>query len=114
MKKLLLIFLLCLINACTLKPEIDYREASTHLSVGMTKEQVINILGKPEYITINGNQEVMYYESSTLGSATLLNVIFFPVAVLAQGKVASGYKSILRIYLDHTKRVTAYLSDTVR
>lgn len=38
----------------------------TSVSVGMTKAQVVSILGNPESVSGNGRQEVLYY---TLGNS---------------------------------------------
>ena len=71
-KILFLLSISILLSSCTssVRPEINYRNLSSKLSIGMTQNEVIKILGYPYKKQIESNKEVFYYISRGEVSAT--------------------------------------------
>lgn len=109
MKKLLSIFMMVLnLSACTLSPPVNYDTLSLKLTTGMTKQQVINILGEPTYKEIAGNKEKYKYESSSHTSATIGNILLLPIEAIGQTLIFEGSKSILWAYFDENGLLESY------
>ncbi|MGY4673982.1 outer membrane protein assembly factor BamE domain-containing protein [Ursidibacter arcticus] len=66
MKKLLSILFVCtfLSNCGSLPPNTNYETLSRSLTVGMTKQEVISILGEPTSKEIKGKKETYNYDST--------------------------------------------------
>lgn len=100
-KYIFIIFIsLCFINSCSINPSKDYSTLSNNLLTGMTKQEVINILGNPVNKKIEGKKEIYEFRSDSYTAATLGNLVFLPVVVLAQGSVFNGKSSSLVAYFD--------------
>lgn len=86
MKKLFLSIVVCL-TACTkyIDPPVNYAELSNKLTVGMTKEDVVRILGVPKEKRIKGNEEVYYYYSRAekdLSTSLVNYTLLLPVGLI--------------------------------
>ncbi len=71
-KILFLLSISILLSSCTsyVKPKVNYQNLSSKLSIGMTQNEVIKILGYPYKKQIESNKEVFYYISRGEVSAT--------------------------------------------
>ena len=93
MKKLLfLLGITMFIVSCTQykPPPIDYNSLSKDLTIGMSKNEVVKILGMPKSKEINGNKETYYYFSMAEPSIVpklLSRTIFIPFGIIAQRDV---------------------------
>lgn len=101
--------LLFLISGCTISPPLNYKNLSTQLNVGMTKEQVTQLLGKPNYQKIDKYQHYFEYESKAGDVPVFLgNLITFPIAVLVRDPIVRAGKSYLTVYFDKNGRVESF------
>lgn len=63
-KALFVLFAVTFLSACgSLAPSTNYKQLSRNLTVGMTKQQVIAVLGTPKSKKINGKKEEYKYNS---------------------------------------------------
>lgn len=97
-----------ILSACTLSPPVNYDTLSLKLTTGMTKQQVINILGEPTYKDISGNKEKYEYRSSSDSSATIGNILLFPLVVIGQVPIFKDSKSVLWAYFDENGLLESY------
>lgn len=75
------------IISCTqYKPApIDYNSLSNSLTTGMSKTEVIKILGVPKNKSIHGNKETYYYSSmaeSSIVPKLLSRTVFIPFGII--------------------------------
>lgn len=86
MKKILLVFICSLMFAgCAQK--INYGQSSLKLDLGMTKQEVMSILGAPRRTDVNGERERWYYWNSTqVGLASVDN------EMLSSDKISVTFK----------------------
>lgn len=66
MKKIILISIFFISSCGSLPPSTNYETLSLKLTTGMTKEQVIEVLGEPTSKEINGKKEEYKYNSRGL------------------------------------------------
>ncbi len=76
MRALLLVLLL--VGGCATAPHISLGERSLNLKVGMSKEQVWSLLGKPQTTSAEGNRETWQYWQNTFSGRWLDSLVLIP------------------------------------
>lgn len=116
MKKLLLIISLLLVG-CTFRhnvpPPSDYQSLSKLLVTGMSKEDVIKILGNPASKDIKGKRETYYFysEDEETKTADVLNyTLLLPLNIFGGTPVINVRResSTLTVYFDENGKLERF------